>query len=146
MNYAHTLGLPKLPLGETMVADKTTLALLADSTAENILSIGNEQKNEQEFYVRLKVLEQYCGAVLSRIKDRVTERIKEQPLENDGFTLGITHTVKYDYSANNEWQRISSEEEKAALERKAIEEAMRKSGTAKKVSEEASPKFTLGKK
>lgn len=146
MNYAHTLGLPKLPLGETIVADKTTLTLLADNTAEAILSLGNEQKNEQEFYVRLKILEQYCGAVLSRIKERVTERIQEQALENDGFTLGITHTVKYDYSGNDEWQRLTAEEQKFTEHRKAIEEAMRKSGTAKKVSEEASPKFTLGKK
>lgn len=142
MSYAQKLGLPKLPLGDNIVTDKSALTLLAEDTTEKIIA----SHDEVECYVRLAILEDYCSVVKSRLKENVVAALRKTPFVHDTLSLTTTHTAKYDYSDNDEWQKLTAEEEKFALHRKAIEEAMRKSGTAKKVSETEVPKFSLGKK
>jgi hypothetical protein len=141
--YSKNLAIMRLPLGHDLVLTKTTLADLAEQSAAAIQGSGDVLGH----YVRAKLLSQYCDEVVERIKDLAVAELRERGFQHE--TVALTTAVtgkKYDYSASLEWQALDAEIQKLAEHKKALEDMMRKNGTAKVAHEGTmSPRLTLGK-
>ncbi|MBL7993040.1 MAG: hypothetical protein JNN25_16510 [Candidatus Kapabacteria bacterium] len=143
ISYSKNLAILKLPLGADLAITKTTLADLAEEAVEKITQSGDVLGH----YTRAKLLVTYCEEVIDRIKPEVVAELQHKGWQHDFIRIEAAVTgKKYDYSASVEWCETDAQMQKLAAHKKALEDAMRKNGTAKVSKEgEISPKLTLGK-
>jgi hypothetical protein len=143
ISYSKNLAILKLPLGADLAITKTTLADLAEEAVEKIKESGDALGH----YTRAKLLVTYCEEVIDRIKPEVVAELQHKGWQHDYIKISSSVTgVKYDYTASLEWCEIDAQEQKIAEHKKAIQDKMRKDGTARVSNEgQISPKLTLGK-
>jgi hypothetical protein len=137
MSLSTALALTRLPLGADFAVTANTIPDLAERATHDILALGNAPTT----YAKLGILEQYIADVRERIKPAVIEALTESDFQHDALTLSLTTTRKYDYSASTEWQDVAGEEKKFAEHRKALEDMMKKNGTARVASESKTVKM-----
>ena len=143
ISYSKNLAILKLPLGADLAITKTTLADLAEEAVEKIKDSGDALGH----YTRAKLLSTYCEEVIDRINPEVVAELQHKGWQHDYIKIAASVTgKKYDYSASLEWCEVDAQMQKLTEHKKALEDAMRKNGTALVSKEgEISPKLTLGK-
>jgi hypothetical protein len=143
ISYSKNLAILKLPLGADLAITKTTLADLAEEAVEKIKYSGDALGH----YARAKLLIAYCEEVIDRIKPETVAELQHKGWQHDHIRIEAAVTgKKYDYSSSIEWGTTDAQLQKLAAHKKALEDEMRKNGSAKVSKEgEISPKLTLGK-